>query len=50
MSETRNAGEILISMIKSMTPEEQDRTLYLVQGAKIGEAIGAVNAEAKQSA
>lgn len=50
MEETRNAGEILISMIKSMTPEEQDKTLYLVQGAKIGETIGAVNAEAKQSA
>jgi len=50
MAETRNAGEILISLIKSMTPEEQDRTLYLVQGAKIGEAIGAVNAESKKSA
>lgn len=50
MSDARNSGEILISMIKSMTPEEQDKTLYLVQGEKIGEAIGAVSAEAKQTA
>lgn len=36
-------------MIKNMSEKEQDKILYLVQGAKIGETIGALNKENNKS-
>ena len=39
LSEARATAEVLIEMIRNMTPAEQERILYLIQGVKVGEKI-----------
>lgn len=40
LKEAKSAAEILTEMIQAMTPEEQSNLLFLIQGVKVGEAIG----------